>query len=194
MLRIGDLSLSRGGQTLLSGLTVDVAPGETLWLTGPNGSGKTTLLLACAGLVPPDSGTIDWSKPDPVAYSAFQGPERDGLTLGEDLAFWQSLSGDPLGLGDRLASVGLHDREATPVTGLSAGQRRRLALARLLGSGKPAWLMDEPFAGLDTDGQALVRSALRDHLERGGIALIASHQPVALPGRPARKLVLDIAA
>ena len=196
-LTLSGVALSRGGQPLVADLSVRVEPGEVLWVTGPNGTGKTTLLLACAGLLMPDEGTIAWEKhtsSSAVAYAAHAGPERDGLSLGEELAFWQALSGDTLALDDRLASVGLANRAATPVSGLSAGQRRRLSLARLLGSGKPAWLMDEPLAGLDTDGQGLVSQTLAEHMSRGGLALIASHRPVAIPGVQARKLVLEAAA
>ena len=193
-LTLSGVALSRGGQPLVAGLSLRVESGEVLWVTGPNGTGKTTLLLACAKLLAVEEGTIAWeghSARSAVAYAAHTGPERDGLTLGEELAFWQRLSGDSLPLEARLASVGLAGREATPVSGLSAGQRRRLSLARLLGSGKPAWLMDEPLAGLDTDGQALVSRCLVDHVARGGLALVASHQPVAIPGLQARKLVLE---
>lgn len=197
-LNVQDLTLSRGDQTLISGLTVALGPGQALWLTGPNGIGKTTLLLACAGLLTPDSGMAQWTHEDSelnaseaLAYAAHRGPERSGLTLGEDLAFWQSLSRDTLSLNDRLASVGLAGRSATPVLGLSAGQRRRLSLARLMASERAAWLMDEPLAGLDTDGRALVTATLGQHLASGGMALIASHQPVPIEGIEALKLVLE---
>lgn len=197
-LNVRDLTLSRGDQTLISGLTLALDPGQALWLTGPNGIGKTTLLLACAGLLTPDSGTAQWTQQDSelgsreaLAYAAHRGPERSGLTLGEELAFWQSLNGDSLSLEERLASVGLAGRIKTPVIGLSAGQRRRLSLARLMASNRAAWLMDEPLAGLDTDGRALVTSTLGRHLTDGGMALIASHQPVPINGVEALKLVLE---
>jgi len=197
-LNVQDLTLSRGDQTLISGLTLALGPGQALWLTGPNGIGKTTLLLACAGLLAPDMGTAQWMRGDSelnareaLAYAAHRGPERSGLTLGEDLAFWQSLSSDTLSLEERLACVGLAGRSATPVIGLSAGQRRRLSLARLMASDRAAWLMDEPLAGLDTDGRALVTSTLGQHLANGGMALIASHQPVPINDVEALKLVLE---
>ena len=192
-LSVTDLALSRGDRPLLAGLSLDVAAGEVLWITGPNGTGKTTLLLACAGLLRPDEGEVRWkdhTARTAVAYAAHSGPERDGLRLGEELSFWQSLSGDPVSTGERLAVVGLEGREGTPVSGLSAGQRRRLSLARLMGSGKPAWLMDEPLAGLDAPGRALVSKAIADHVAAGGLALVASHQPVSIDGVTARKLVL----
>jgi len=197
-LNVQDLTLSRGDQTLISDLTLALGPGQALWLTGPNGIGKTTLLLACAGLLTPDSGTAQWTQQDSelssreaLAYAAHRGPERSGLTLGEELAFWQSLNGDSLSLEERLTSVGLAGRTKTPVIGLSAGQRRRLSLARLMASDRAAWLMDEPLAGLDTDGRALVTSTLGRHLADGGMALIASHQPVPINGVEALKLVLE---
>lgn len=197
-LLMDQLSLSRGDQILIDGLSLQVQPGQALWLTGPNGIGKTTLLLACAGLLSPDAGSLHWTDNGTVvaanqalAYAAHRGPERDGLSLGEDLRFWQTLMGDDVPLNDRLASVGLQDRNDTPVAGLSAGQRRRLSLARLMGSNRAVWLMDEPLAGLDVDGRARVTEVLGHHLMRGGIAIIASHQPVPIDGVTALKLVLE---
>ncbi len=193
-----DVALSRGGQPLVGGLDVTVGGGEALWLTGANGVGKTTLLLACAGLITPDEGRIEWSvdgalrsPPEVASYAAHRGPERDGLSLGEELAFWQRVSSDTASLGDRLATVGLTGRENTPVAGLSAGQRRRLSLARLMAASRPAWLMDEPLAGLDARGRALVERSVAEHIGAGGLAVIASHHPVALPGISARRLVLS---
>jgi heme exporter protein A len=195
---IDQLTLSRGDRKLIDGLTLDVEPGQALWLTGANGIGKTTLLLACAGLLSADSGSITWVSGDSeytadqaLAYAAHQGPERNGLTLGEELSFWQTLLGDKLSLDDRLASVGLQNRHDTPVAGLSAGQRRRLSLARLMASNRAVWLMDEPLAGLDTDGQIRVTDILSDHLMKGGLAIIASHQPVPIKDVAAMKLVLE---
>lgn len=197
-LLIDQLSLSRGDQTLIQGLSLRVEPGQALWLTGPNGIGKTTLLLACAGLLQPDNGGIQWMSDETevaanqaLAYAAHRGPERSGLTLGEDLTFWQTLLKDGMSLNDRLASVGLQDRNDTPVSGLSTGQKRRLSLARLIGSNRAAWLMDEPLAGLDTDGRTRVTETLSNHLSKGGIAIIASHQPVPIQGVTAMKLVLE---
>jgi heme exporter protein A len=195
---IDQLTLSRGDRKLIDGLTLDVEPGQALWLTGANGIGKTTLLLACAGLLSADSGSITWVSGDSeytadqaLAYAAHQGPERNGLALGEELSFWQTLLGDKLSLDDRLASVGLQNRHDTPVAGLSAGQRRRLSLARLMASNRAVWLMDEPLAGLDTDGQIRVTDILSDHLMKGGLAIIASHQPVPIKDVAAMKLVLE---
>lgn len=200
-LLIDQLTLSRGDRVLIDGLSLTVEPGQALWLTGPNGIGKTTLLLACAGLLSADSGSVRWTSGHDdytanqvLAYAAHRGPERNGLTLGEDLGFWQTLYRDKLSLDDRLDSVGLQDRHDTPVAGLSAGQRRRLSLARLMASNRAVWLMDEPLAGLDTDGQARVTEILSDHLSAGGLAIIASHQPVPIKGVTAMKLVLEAAA
>lgn len=201
-LSIDGLSLSRGERALIEGLNLALQPGDALWLTGPNGIGKTTVLMACAGLLTPDSGALVWSTqesgfstallpPQSVAYSAHSGPERDGLTLGEELSFWQTLYKDTTDLASRLSDVGLEGRDDTPVAGLSAGQRRRLSLARLMSSGRAAWLMDEPLSGLDDAGQALVTQVLGAHLKDGGISIIASHRPVAIKGVVARKLVLE---
>lgn len=200
-LLIDQLTLSRGDSVLIDGLSLHVEPGQALWLTGPNGIGKTTLLLACAGLLTADCGSVRWMSGDTeytasqaLTYAAHRGPERNGLTLGEELRFWQTLLRDDLSLNDRLASVGLQDRHDTPVAGLSAGQRRRLSLARLMASNRAVWLMDEPLAGLDTDGRTRVTDILSDHLSKGGLAIIASHQPVPITGVTAMKLVLEAAA
>ena len=197
-LTVDNLSLSRGSQTLIHDLCHKVGSGDMLWLTGPNGIGKTTLLMALAGLLRPDAGEIAWRQEgQPVkadqclAYAAHRGVERTGLRLGEDLQFWQKAYKDARPLSDRLGDVGLSGREDTPVAGLSAGQKRRLSLARLLSSGRAAWLMDEPLSGLDTDGQSLVRRTLSQHLEAGGLAIVASHHPVAVDGVEAKKLVLE---
>ncbi|WP_298911723.1 heme ABC exporter ATP-binding protein CcmA [uncultured Algimonas sp.] len=197
-LSVDSLHLSRGDRRLIEGLSLELGPGDALWLTGPNGIGKTTLLLALAGLLRPDAGSVDWMIADhrvrpenAVAYAAHQGPERNGLKLGEELAFWQTLYRDRKVLQARLESVGLSGRADTPVAGLSAGQRRRLSLARLMASNRGAWLMDEPLAGLDTEGRARVTHVLSDHLSNGGLAVIASHQPVPIDGVTAHKLVLE---
>jgi heme exporter protein A len=197
-LTIDRLSLSRGDRTLIHGLILEIKQGEALWLTGPNGIGKTTLLLACAGLLRPDDGTLRWvgnqgdiAANQALAFAAHQGPERNGLTLGQELSFWQSLYKDKVSLNDRLASVGLQDRNDTPVAGLSAGQRRRLSLARLMASDRAAWLMDEPLSGLDVEGRALVTETLSHHIAQGGFAIIASHQPIPIKGVTAKKLVLE---
>jgi heme exporter protein A len=201
-LDVTDLSLSRGNFALIAGLTFSVAPGDALWLTGPNGIGKTTLLMALAGLLRPDEGDIQWryltdedkidlSAPQALSYAAHRGPERAGLTLGEEMTFWQALYQDRLPLSERFGAVGLGGREDTPVEGLSAGQRRRLSLARLMASGRAAWLMDEPLAGLDQEGRELVTSVLGQHLSQGGLAIIASHQPVPITNVEARRLVLE---
>lgn len=199
-LLMDQLSLSRGDRTLIDGLSLRVEPGQALWLTGPNGIGKTTLLLACAGLLNPDAGSIRWMSGETdipphqaLAYAAHRGPERSGLGLGEELTFWQTLLKDKMSLKDRLACVGLQDRSDTPVAGLSAGQKRRLSLARLMASNRAVWLMDEPLAGLDVEGRTRVTQTLSQHIARGGIALIASHQPVPIDGVTAMKLVLKAA-
>jgi heme exporter protein A len=197
-LQVDNLSLSRGEMPLVANLSFTVNPGQAIWLTGPNGIGKTSLLLACAGLLTPDEGAAHWVLHDQaippraaLAYAAHRGPERSGLTLGEDLSFWQSLNGDQLGMEDRLQAVGLQGRQNVPVAGLSAGQRRRLSLARLLASDRAAWLMDEPLAGLDADGRRLVTDCVSTHLSRGGLVMIASHQPVPIKDVEALKLVME---
>ena len=152
-------------------------------------------------MIEPDDGQIEYLRegqsvtPETVVgLSEFLGPERDELTLGEELAFWQSLNHDRLTLADRLQSVGLGELEDRPVAGLSAGQKRRLSVARLQSADKAVWLMDEPLAGLDHQGREFVLNAVSDHLSRGGLAIIASHNPITLSGHPAQRLILDTAA
>jgi heme exporter protein A len=192
------VSLSRGNQPLLDGLTLSLGPSAVLWLTGPNGSGKTSLLLACAGLIPLDQGSIRWNADQQpqghVSYMAFSGPERDGLTLREELSFWQAILSDKTPTAKRLDAVGLAEFSNAPVSGLSTGQRRRLALARLTLLDTPIWLLDEPLSGLDKDGQTHVVNAVTEHSEKGGITLIASHHPLPLPNITAKQLVFEAAA
>lgn len=197
-LTLNDVTLSRGGAVLFSGLSLRVQSGETLWLTGRNGSGKTSLLFAMANLLRPDSGQIEWQrnarKAPPqhvVSFAEFTGPERKSLTVREDLALWQRIYRDEADTQTRLSAVGLSSLLDAPLHGLSTGQLKRLALLRLMMSERPAWLMDEPMAGLDADGQAIVLQELSAHRARGGMAIIASHRPISIPDHPARKIVLE---
>ena len=184
-LTIRDLSVARGGLPVLTGLSFRLAPGDALILRGPNGSGKTTLLRTLAGLQPPLSGEIK-ADPDTIAYAGHSDGLKSMLTVTENLRFWASVFGhqdilpalrgfDLENLSDRLAGT------------LSAGQKRRLGLARLLVTARPVWVLDEPTVSLDAASVALFASAVRAHLERGGSALIATHIDLGLDAE-----VLDI--
>jgi len=185
MLRVDDLTLARGGVPVLTGLSLALAPGQGLILRGPNGAGKTTLLRSIAGLQPPLSGRIEGAE-DRVAYAAHADGLKAMLSVTENLAFWARIFGtsditpaldafDLHGLADRLAGT------------LSAGQKRRLGLARLLVTGRPLWVLDEPTVSLDTGAVALFAAALRAHLAQGGAALIATHIDLGIEAQ-----VLDI--
>ncbi len=174
---VQNLTIDRGGRQVLQGVGFTVAPGTALIVRGPNGSGKTTLLRALAGLLEIAEGDVS-DLEGKVAYQAHLDAVKPQLSVAENLAFWATFaSGTAEGA---LAKVGLAPLADLPVQFLSAGQRRRLALARLIALGKPVWLMDEPSAALDAQGRAMVADVVQDHLSAGGMALIASHDDLAL--------------
>jgi heme exporter protein A len=181
------LGVARGGVTVLQGLTFRVAPGQALILRGPNGSGKTTLLRTLAGLQPPVAGTINLP-PEATAYGAHADGLKSTLTVRENLAFWAAIHGtaniDAAMTGMDVANLA-HRRAAE----LSAGQKRRLGLARLLVTGRPVWLLDEPTVSLDVASVALFAGVVRQHLAGGGLAIIATHVDLGLP----EAAVLDLA-
>ena len=174
-----NLSVARGGVTVLSGLTLSVGAGQALVLRGPNGSGKTTLLRTLAGLQPPVSGTLDLD-PDAVAYAAHADGLKSTLTVAENLEFWARVYGGPAP-GRAITALDLSSLAHRRAGELSAGQKRRLGLARLLVTGRPLWLLDEPTVSLDTASVALFAAVVRQHLAEGGAAIIASHVDLGLP-------------
>ena len=186
-MQISDLSVARGGVPVLAGVSFALGAGEALVLRGPNGAGKTTLLRCIAGLQAPLSGRIDGSA-DRVAYAAHADGLKSMLTVRENLSFWAQVFGntDITEALDGYALRPLADRLAGT---LSAGQKRRLGLARLLVTGRPIWVLDEPTVSLDADAVALFGSVLRRHLAAGGSALMATHIDLGVDAR-----VLDISA
>jgi heme exporter protein A len=174
-----NLSVARGGVTVLSNLTFSVGAGQALVLRGPNGSGKTTLLRTLAGLQPSVAGTLDLH-PDAVAYAAHADGLKTTLTVAENLDFWSQVYGGPSPevAIEALDLAALARRRAGE---LSAGQKRRLGLARLLVTGRPLWLLDEPTVSLDTTSVALFAEVVRQHLASGGAAIIATHVDLGLP-------------
>lgn len=182
-----NLAVARGGVTVLQGLTLAVAPGEALILRGPNGSGKTTLLRTLAGLQPPVAGEIGLA-PDAVAYAAHADGLKSTLTVAENLAFWAAIYGGPE-IGRAVQALDLAALVGRRAGELSAGQKRRLGLARLLVTGRPLWLLDEPTVSLDVASVALFAGVVRAHLAGGGAAIIATHVDLGLP--EARVLELD---
>lgn len=195
-LTIDALSCAAGYRLLFKDLSFSISAGRWIKLTGPNGSGKTTLLRAIAGLVRPVSGSVCWrgqrrevGDPDWHAQMLYQGHSagwKDGLGARDNLSLQRSLDygipsvldSDPNLLDALLERCGLAGRGALPYVRLSAGQRRRLSLARLAGSQHLLWLLDEPSTALDAQGQALFEKILSEHLLRGGCAVIATHLPV----------------
>jgi heme exporter protein A len=179
ILQAANLSVARGGVTVLSGLTFSVGPGQALVLRGPNGSGKTTLLRTLAGLQTAVDGTLELA-PESVAYAAHADGLKSTLTVTENLAFWAAVYGGPAP-DHAMAALDLGTLSDRRAGELSAGQKRRLGLARLLVTGRPLWLLDEPTVSLDTASVALFGDVLRKHLAAGGAALIATHVDLGLP-------------
>jgi len=179
--QVSNLSVARGGVPVLSGLSFALAAGEALVLRGPNGAGKTTLLRCIAGLQAPLTGQIEGAE-DRVAYAAHADGLKSMLTVRENLSFWAQVFGntDISAALDGYALRPLADRLAAT---LSAGQKRRLGLARLLVTGRPIWVLDEPTVSLDADAVALFGAVLRGHLASGGSALMATHIDLGVEAR-----------
>ena len=179
MLSLSNLAVARGGVTVLRDLTLSVQPGQALILRGPNGSGKTTLLRTLAGLQSPAEGSYDLP-PDSVAYSAHADGLKSTLTVLENLAFWSRIYGGPP-IDHALKALDLVQLTRRRAGELSAGQKRRLGLARLLVTGRPVWLLDEPTVSRDVASVAMFADMVRDHLKDGGLAVIATHVDLGLP-------------
>lgn len=192
-----DLTCRRGGRTVFHGLSFAASAGEAVQVTGPNGAGKSSLLRLVAGLVPADEGTVALEGGDPEAaigeqahYCGHQDAFKPSLTVAENLAFWTAFLGGGSEARPALARLGLDHLADLPAGYLSAGQRRRLALARLLTVKRPLWLLDEPTAALDAASQKLLAGIMAEHVAAGGVLLAATHMPL---GIAARELVLGAA-
>lgn len=196
-----DLACVRGGRRVFSGLSFAVSAGEALLLTGPNGAGKSSLLRLIAGLIHPVAGSLTLDGGDPELsvgeqchYVGHLDPLKPALTVSENLAFWaRFLNGGDAGDADAritagLEAVGLHDLAGLPAGYLSAGQRRRLSLARVLSVARPVWLLDEPATALDAASQQRLHQTMQAHLGAGGVIVAATHGPLGLA--PALELPL----
>jgi heme exporter protein A len=189
MLQAEGLAVFRGERLVFRDIGFTVAAGGALLLTGPNGSGKSTLLRLLAGLLRPAAGLLYWhgrnalsdlpAHAGRVAYVGHQDAVKPGLTAAENLYFAARLTATDV--GEALAAVGLEDLADLPARMLSAGQRRRLALARLMLSRAPLWLLDEPTLGLDVASVDRFGGMLSEHRGRGGLAVVATHLPLPVP-------------
>ncbi|MFT6676789.1 MAG: heme exporter protein A [Sulfitobacter sp.] len=172
-LHVSNLTLARGGVPVLAGLSFAVQAGAALVLRGPNGAGKTTLLRTIAGLQRPLSGRITGAE-DRIAYAGHADGLKAMLSVAENLRFWAQVFGCD-DISPALETYALHPLADRLAGTLSAGQKRRLGLARLLVTGRPLWVLDEPTVSLDLDAVGQFATAIRAHLAQGGSALIATH-------------------
>ncbi|MGQ0429472.1 MAG: cytochrome c biogenesis heme-transporting ATPase CcmA [Gammaproteobacteria bacterium] len=198
-----EIHVWRGDRHVLRGVAFEAAAGDVLHVAGPNGVGKTTLLRVCAGLLRPEQGSVQWSgRPiaaDRDAYFASIGylGHSDGLkpdfSARENLAFEAGLRRvlDAGEINAMLARVGLGEARDVAARSLSAGQRRRLALARVMLAGAALWILDEPFTNLDAAGVQFVSEAITAQCASGGAVLFAAHQAPSFPRRTVRRLELS---
>jgi heme exporter protein A len=189
------LTCLRGGREVFANLDFEVAAGEALTLTGRNGAGKSSLLRMIAGLLAVakgrivlDGGDSDLSTPEQSHYLGHRDALKTALTVSENLDFWRSYLGggapekSAADKVDALAAVGLSSVANLPAAYLSAGQRRRLSIARLIAVPRPIWLLDEPTSALDAAAQTMLTALMTDHLKTGGIVIAATHGPLGLLG------------
>jgi len=184
----------RGGREVFSGLDFEAASGELVAVTGRNGSGKTSLLRLIAGLLTIAGGSIglgggepELTLPEQAHYLGHRDAMKPALSLLENLGFWRDfLGGAAFDPSESLTAVGLDHAARLPAAFLSAGQRRRLSIARLLTVRRPIWLLDEPTSALDTAGQGLFAALMRDHLAQGGLIIAATHAPLGVEARELR--------
>jgi heme exporter protein A len=199
---VRDVEFWRGDRPVLDSVSLEAGAGECVHVLGPNGSGKTTLLRVIAGLLTPEKGKVEWGGRDTrsnedgwcstFSYLAHSDGLKPELTARENLAFETGLR-RPVRveeLDSALVDVGLRDVHEMPAATLSAGQRRRLAFARVMLAAAPLCILDEPYTNLDRDGVVLVSAIIGRHLDAGGAVLMAAHLPPAIPGHRPRTLEL----
>jgi heme exporter protein A len=184
----------RGGREVFAGLDFEACSGEALAVTGPNGSGKTSLLRMIAGLLTLAGGSIDLeggeaglTLAEQAHYLGHRDALKPALSVLENLSFWRDfLGGTKFGPSASLGAVGLDHAANLPAAYLSAGQRRRLSIARLAAAQRSIWLLDEPSTALDAAGQTLFVALMRDHLAQGGLIVAATHTPLGVDARELR--------
>ncbi len=181
LLAFRDVACVRGGRVLFEGVTLALEAGEALVVTGPNGVGKSSLIRIAAGLLAPLSGSVD--RPARAALLVETAALDSEASVADALRFWATMDGERepgLRAATALGAVGLAHLGAVPVRLLSTGQRRRVALARVVASGAPLWLLDEPANGLDAAAVAMLEELVAGHRATGGAVLVATHLPLAL--------------
>ena len=204
MLEVINLTCVRGTRRLFKDLNFTVERGELIELRGPNGSGKTSLLRILCGLATPAAGDVLWDGENirslaeqysaVVAYLGHQNAVKDELTAMENLRISSGVSGHPLGKDeaqDVLATVGLTQQQNLPARVLSAGQRRRLGMTRLLTANATLWILDEVLTSLDHTAMDLSREFMTEHLKNGGAAIVATHQDLNLSAPSVKRLQLS---
>jgi len=187
-LAVDQLACSRGGRTVFTGLSFSLSGGEAMIVTGRNGAGKSSLLRMIAGLIRIAGGRIEFAGGDGEAtlaeqahYLGHHDALKPSLSVGENLQFWTDYLGGAHEMVEQaLQAVGLAPLAGLPAGYLSAGQRRRLSIARLIAVKRPVWLLDEPTSALDAPSQARLAELMRDHLAGGGIIVAATHGPIGL--------------
>lgn len=203
ILEIINLACTRQDRRLFSGLNFKMSSSDILQLEGPNGSGKTSLLRMLCGLLLPEEGEIHWQGIDiskdrtqfleDLIYIGHRPGIKDELTPRENLHHICNLHGSKQNtdINEALKNVGLYGFEEVPVRTLSAGQKRRVALSRLLFSNASVWILDEPFTALDKAGQSFIELLLEQHSNNGGLTLITTHQPLHLKNCEVQRIQLS---